>query len=231
MNERTLEKIFYQIVLKHHLEEGLSVAAKYRREFGGHKVNLTIEVMQPICIDCKNGMPWIFKDVPDISADNWGVDLILLGFHPDVISDLEEEIKAGIDPTIQGPFCYECKRPLPYWEDESSACYCIEIPFNAYIGYHPEKIAKAVGKGLKKAVLEAYGKSCFGCGKALKRSEITIDHIVPRSKGGTADRFNLQPLCKTCNQERKNQLPIEKKIVLHFPLRPLPSDAYEGLVW
>ncbi len=231
MSVQELERIFSDLTLKYHLKEGLNVVAEYRQQFGGHKVNLTIEVMQPICIDCKDGMPWIFKDVPDISADNWGIDLMLLGFHPDVISDMEKEIKAGIDPTIQGPFCYECKRPLPYWDDEDSACYCMEIPFSVYIGHHHPNTSKAVSKGVRKAVLEAYGTTCFGCGRNLLKKEVTMDHIVPKSEGGTADRFNLQPLCCSCNHEKDDQLPMEKTIVLHSPVRPLPSDAYEGIIW
>ncbi len=33
---------------------------------------------------------------------------------------------------------------------------------------------------------------------------LTIDHIIPRSKGGTDDLDNLRPMCCICNWERGN---------------------------
>ncbi len=120
---------------------------------------------------------------------------------------------------------------MPYWEDEESACYCVEVPLSEYISHQSEEKATSVGKNLRQTILEVYGVTCFGCDKSLKETEVTIDHIVPKSKGGKADMFNLQPLCESCNQEKANQVPFEKNIVLHFPLRPMPGDSYEGLVW
>ena len=35
---------------------------------------------------------------------------------------------------------------------------------------------------------------------------LTVDHIFPKSKGGTNDLENLQPMCYTCNQIKADKI-------------------------
>lgn len=35
---------------------------------------------------------------------------------------------------------------------------------------------------------------------------MTIDHIIPRSKGGSYNFVNLQPMCSPCNQKKDDKL-------------------------
>ncbi len=53
------------------------------------------------------------------------------------------------------------------------------------------------------ALLERLGHACQMCGKV---GRMTIDHIVPYSKGGELHISNLQPLCKSCNSRKKNRV-------------------------
>jgi len=46
------------------------------------------------------------------------------------------------------------------------------------------------------------GKHCLVCWK--NNIKLTIDHIIPISKGGTNFISNLQPLCKSCNCKKHN---------------------------
>ena len=43
---------------------------------------------------------------------------------------------------------------------------------------------------------------CAICGKYLKFSKMTIDHITPLSRGGTNEISNLQAACSTCNKSK-----------------------------
>lgn len=38
---------------------------------------------------------------------------------------------------------------------------------------------------------------------------MTVDHVVPRSKGGRNTLMNLQPLCTPCNQAKANFDPLD----------------------
>ncbi|QTC90326.1 HNH endonuclease [Brevundimonas goettingensis] len=45
---------------------------------------------------------------------------------------------------------------------------------------------------------------CEACGAGATETTLHVDHIIPRSLGGSNDPFNLQALCSTCNIEKLN---------------------------
>ena len=48
-----------------------------------------------------------------------------------------------------------------------------------------------------------FGKyRCVKCGGWFRKSEIEIDHRIPKRDGGTDDLWNLQPMCRTCNRSK-----------------------------
>ena len=51
----------------------------------------------------------------------------------------------------------------------------------------------------KKSLYGEQGGHCNGCKTHFKLQNLTIDHITPRSKGGTDHLTNLQLLCGHCN--------------------------------
>lgn len=50
---------------------------------------------------------------------------------------------------------------------------------------------------------------CHYCKKKYARDELTMDHIVPVSRGGSSTKNNIVPCCKTCNNDKKYMTPAE----------------------
>ncbi len=50
---------------------------------------------------------------------------------------------------------------------------------------------------------------CGYCGGRFHPKELTMDHIVPVSRGGRSVKSNVVPCCKPCNTKKHNLLPIE----------------------
>lgn len=63
----------------------------------------------------------------------------------------------------------------------------------------------AVSGDLRYRVLAASDRRCALCGATEKERPLDIDHIVPRSRGGTNEEANLQVLCSKCNRAKGNR--------------------------
>ncbi len=50
---------------------------------------------------------------------------------------------------------------------------------------------------------------CYYCGRKFAPKDLTMDHIVPISRGGKSTKANVVPCCKECNNRKKMKLPIE----------------------
>lgn len=50
---------------------------------------------------------------------------------------------------------------------------------------------------------------CHYCGKKYKPDELTMDHIIPVSRGGKSNKGNVVPCCKKCNSEKKYLTPAD----------------------
>jgi 5-methylcytosine-specific restriction protein A len=50
---------------------------------------------------------------------------------------------------------------------------------------------------------------CHYCNRRVGKGSLTMDHIVPLSRGGKSKKGNLVPACKDCNNRKKYLLPIE----------------------
>ena len=54
----------------------------------------------------------------------------------------------------------------------------------------------------------AKGICCY-CREPTPAKELTMDHIVPLSRGGRSTKGNVAACCKDCNTKKKYLLPME----------------------
>ena len=68
-------------------------------------------------------------------------------------------------------------------------------------------------KTMRKSVYEASNGKCAICGRTLQiecveqDDYVTVDHIIPLSKGGKNELSNYQATCKCCNQIKADIIP------------------------
>jgi 5-methylcytosine-specific restriction endonuclease McrA len=84
---------------------------------------------------------------------------------------------------------------------------------------------------MRSLVIEFYEHTCFGCGISDTIAKLTIDHIIPQSRGGDAAFRNLQPLCEACQQKKADHRGEEIKVHDNMYFRSPPGDSFEGLFW
>ncbi len=63
--------------------------------------------------------------------------------------------------------------------------------------------------------------TCQYCGATPLRAELTLDHVLPRSRGGRTEWENVVVACRYCNQKKGNRTPKEAQMNLaRQPRRP-----------
>ena len=71
----------------------------------------------------------------------------------------------------------------------------------------------------KSNVMRRDGHTCVYCG-ASKRQDLTIDHVIPQSKGGKNTWNNLVTACFKCNNKKGSLDLDEFGIEINKPIRP-----------
>jgi len=71
--------------------------------------------------------------------------------------------------------------------------------------------------------------TCQYCGRKLHRSELNLDHVVPRSQGGKTSWENVVCSCVPCNLRKGGCTPEQAKMkLMKKPLRPRWTPFFRG---
>lgn len=73
--------------------------------------------------------------------------------------------------------------------------------------------------------------TCQYCAKQLPRSELNLDHVVPRSQGGKTTWENVVCSCIPCNLKKGGRTPEQARLkLLSVPARPRWTPFFRGAV-
>lgn len=70
------------------------------------------------------------------------------------------------------------------------------------------------------------GNRCQYCGKRFPTNELSLDHVLPRSRGGGANWLNIVCACLKCNVRKGGRTPWEAGMrLIHEPEQPRMSPV------
>jgi 5-methylcytosine-specific restriction endonuclease McrA len=72
----------------------------------------------------------------------------------------------------------------------------------------------------RKNILLRDRNTCQYCGIVMPAGELTLDHVIPRSRSGASTWENLVACCHPCNRKKGNQLLAETSMKLMKEPRP-----------
>lgn len=91
---------------------------------------------------------------------------------------------------------------------------------------HRKKSSGYVSGTLRYEILKRAKFHCELCGIAADERALEVDHILPRSRGGSDDESNLQALCYSCNAMKLNRDDADFR-----PIRDSYEDRSEDCVF
>jgi len=73
------------------------------------------------------------------------------------------------------------------------------------------------------------GGACQYCYKQFSRSELTIDHVVPRSHGGRSVWDNVVCCCIDCNRKKGGRTPVQARMKLRTKPKKPHWDPFSNI--
>lgn len=85
------------------------------------------------------------------------------------------------------------------------------------------------GGSLRERILRRDSYRCVYCGEVFPESQLTLDHVEPRMRGGDQSEGNLVAACQACNT-RKGSLPAWAYLA-ERPVERKTFLRHAGAVW
>ncbi len=92
-----------------------------------------------------------------------------------------------------------------------------------------DRLPKKDVKFSRQTVFERDNHTCQYCGVRFERSDLNLDHVLPRNRGGQTTWENVVCSCIRCNTRKGNRLPQEANMHLsRVPRKPRwhPLNAF-----
>ncbi len=84
-----------------------------------------------------------------------------------------------------------------------------------------DKFPKANIKFNRKNIFARDQNKCQYCGKKFPTSELSLDHVIPRTQGGTSNWKNIVCACTNCNKHKGGRRPREAGMkLIREPVKP-----------
>lgn len=101
-----------------------------------------------------------------------------------------------------------------------SVNYAVAIP-EIVVSTTFDKLPDRKVKYSRQNVFSRDKNKCGYCAKQFPTKDLTVDHIIPRDRGGVTTWDNVVACCFPCNQRKSNKTPAEAGMVLkRKPVRP-----------
>ena len=84
-----------------------------------------------------------------------------------------------------------------------------------------DKLPKVNIKFNRKNIFARDQNKCQYCGKKFPTSELSLDHIIPRTQGGRSTWKNIVCACTNCNKHKGGRRPAEAGMkLIRIPVKP-----------
>jgi 5-methylcytosine-specific restriction endonuclease McrA len=89
-----------------------------------------------------------------------------------------------------------------------------------------DKVPKREVKFSRRNILARDENRCQYCGKRFSASQLSVDHVTPKSRGGKSTWTNVVAACNPCNTRKGGRLPWEAQMRLRkTPAAPRRNPA------
>lgn len=146
------------------------------------------------------------------------------------LSMLYEGRVYAIDPKTYQTYNFDSWKKLSPNNDRvvRTVSFTMQLP-EILVSLTFNKVIQAKIRCCRRNLLRRDMLICQYCGKQFHAGELTIDHIIPRSRGGITSWKNCVAACKKCNSRKGNRLPHEVDMHLQGqPIVPMWTPSFSA---